>query len=379
MRIIFLCGSLESGKDGVGDYCQRIAVELVRRGYVIGLLALCDVNLNTKLESELHFEGNISIPSLRLPFEMGENDRFNNARNWIEVFNPEWISLQFVIFSFHPKGLPFGLSLKFLMLRGTWRWHIMFHELWLGLSVNQSVKYLLWGRLQRKIIEEIISVLNPSAIHTHTRLYQTQLQKLGYETGYLPLFGNIPFSKNNCLSNNIEKDPKPLHLFKMVIFGAIHKTTQIKVFANEVAAYARKNNKKVFLTIVGNSGAEKENWEAAFHVAGLPIESLGSQTPENISGIFDNSDAGISTYTIQFAEKSGTIAAMREHGLPILCVSESMKKSGTQTFSPIEGVFQYQVGNFGLFMENAQKHPSFSNLEYATEKLICCFNNIKEI
>src|ERR1022692_2576923 len=45
-------------------------------------------------------------------------------------FNPNWVSLQFVPFGFHPKGLPFGLPRHLMSIIGSRPLHWMFHELW---------------------------------------------------------------------------------------------------------------------------------------------------------------------------------------------------------------------------------------------------------
>jgi hypothetical protein len=42
MKIIFLCGSLEPGCDGVGDYTRRLAGELIKQGHHIAAVALND-------------------------------------------------------------------------------------------------------------------------------------------------------------------------------------------------------------------------------------------------------------------------------------------------------------------------------------------------
>ena len=40
MKLIFICGSLEPGRDGVGDYTRRLAGELIRQGHQIAIIAL---------------------------------------------------------------------------------------------------------------------------------------------------------------------------------------------------------------------------------------------------------------------------------------------------------------------------------------------------
>jgi hypothetical protein len=42
MKILFICGSLEPGRDGVGDYCRRLAGEFLRTGIDTQILSLCD-------------------------------------------------------------------------------------------------------------------------------------------------------------------------------------------------------------------------------------------------------------------------------------------------------------------------------------------------
>lgn len=42
MDILFICGSVEPGKDGVGDYTRRLSGELIRIGHEVKILSLCD-------------------------------------------------------------------------------------------------------------------------------------------------------------------------------------------------------------------------------------------------------------------------------------------------------------------------------------------------
>lgn len=109
MRLAFICSSLEPGRDGVGDYTRRLAGELVRQGHPSIAVALNDPHISKTVFELQEIEG-VSISVLRLPIVMPWSKRVIEARNWLEAFNPDWISLQFVPFGFHRRGLCFGLG-----------------------------------------------------------------------------------------------------------------------------------------------------------------------------------------------------------------------------------------------------------------------------
>ncbi|HQU09596.1 MAG TPA: hypothetical protein PLV25_06515, partial [Opitutales bacterium] len=54
-------------------------------------------------------------------------------QNELSKFSPDWISLQFVPYSFHSKGWCWQLE-KFLDIIAPikCKWQIMFHEIWIG-------------------------------------------------------------------------------------------------------------------------------------------------------------------------------------------------------------------------------------------------------
>src|SRR5947209_6737741 len=109
MKIVFICGSLEPGKDGVGDYTRRLGATLISKGYELSIIALYDRFISS-LEETTQKSDNYEIMVLRLPFSMQDRERYELARDYINKKDPVWLSLQFVIFSFHPKGLPLYLS-----------------------------------------------------------------------------------------------------------------------------------------------------------------------------------------------------------------------------------------------------------------------------
>src|SRR4051812_28350202 len=237
MKITFLCGSLEPGRDGVGDYTRRLAIELSKKGHEVSAIALNDPYVNELFTGYQPLENN-NLLVLRIPSPWPATRRFSKAKEWIDTMNVEWLSLQYVPFSFHLKGLPFGLS-KLMRELGEGRlWHIMFHELWVGMNKEATVKLIWWGRLQRYLIKNLIAHLSPKVIHTQTRYYQAQLAKLGCNAEYLPLFTNIPKLIGNSNNFNIKQmRPKAI---SFVHFGSIHPRASIELLAKEAAAYARK-------------------------------------------------------------------------------------------------------------------------------------------
>ena len=50
MKIMFICGSLEPGKDGVGDYTRRLCAHLKKHHIEVGILAYNDKFINSELE-----------------------------------------------------------------------------------------------------------------------------------------------------------------------------------------------------------------------------------------------------------------------------------------------------------------------------------------
>ncbi|MEO8112604.1 MAG: glycosyltransferase, partial [Ginsengibacter sp.] len=195
MKIIFICGSVEYGRDGVGDYTRRLAGELISKGHEAGILALNEKYISTEINCKQK-SGIYDIPVLRLSASVTYKQRLRSARLWIDEHNPEWLSLQFVPYAFHTKGLPFGLADAFANIGKGRLWHIMFHELWIGMDIDSSWKNYLSGLVQKHLIQSFISKLRPKVIHTQSILYLTLLTQLGYNVHHLPLFGNIGISDN---------------------------------------------------------------------------------------------------------------------------------------------------------------------------------------
>lgn len=358
MRIIFLCGSLEPGRDGVGDYTRRLAATLIKQGCQVVLISLRDNSVHqfTTTSQNCGYE---FVPVFRLPATMNSTTRFTKIKECVSLFNPDWISLQYVPFAFHPKGLPFGLARSLNTLGKGIRWHIMVHELWVGMDQEASLKFIYWGWLQKQLIKSLLTKLKPAVTHTQSNLYIKMLEKIGIKADHLPLFGNIPVvfnaSENNFkygVSNGAHKT------VSFVVFGNIHHSAPIELFANEARLYKINSGVNVVLKTIGRCGTEQTHWEKTWREAGLTIEILGEQPEDIISQVLSMASFGISTTPASLIEKSGTVAAMREHGLAVLCVSRSWHPRGFQELQLPEGVIQYKEGELKEFIT---AHPHKNN------------------
>ncbi|MBP0903719.1 hypothetical protein ACFSKN_03955 [Mariniflexile gromovii] len=363
MKIIFICGCLEPGKDGVGDYTRRLSAALIGQGVSVGILALNDHYITHEENGYQTFE-EISIPVLRIPSTWSRVKQTKQSKEWKQLHNPEWLSLQFVPYSFNKKGLPFGLGNQLKKIGGDSKWHIMFHELWIGMEVGVTKKTYLIGLIQKKIIKGLINNLQPKTINTQTILYQEVLKTLGFKTELLPLFSNIeklnqPFVEHTNENNKI----------KFLLFGSIHPEAPVDEFVNEVVLYF-KEKASISVTFVGRSGIEKQKWIGVFSSNGIKVNDLGEQSAENISKALQIATIGITTTPAYLVEKSGTTIAMRQHGLPVISVSKPWRSNKNIKVAIPNDILEYQKGNFKNYIHLKPDNSGRNSLKTITNNFI---------
>ena len=204
MNIIFLCGALEPGRDGVGDYSRKLAGALVQEGHQVALAAMNDGYVSTATVGSQPTDGS-ALSVLRVPASWSAAQRFGRAKKWIEQIKPEWVSVQFVPYAFHSKGLPYGFTQDLKSLGGLFRWHFMFHELWLDAPEQLTQHVVAWG--QRLIISRLLTAIKPEAISVSIPFNQKRLKTLGIQAKVLPLFGNIVPGMEEAIAS--AETPKP--------------------------------------------------------------------------------------------------------------------------------------------------------------------------
>ena len=336
MRIIFVCGSIEPGNDGVGDYTRRICGELIRTGHDTRVLSLCDQHHITFSIEKQYIEGT-EVEVFRIPKTTSNKQRYILAQTSINNFKPDWISLQYVPYSFNPKGLPFWLPSFLKKIRGNHQWHIMFHELWLGIDGESSFKHKCIGKLQQLIVKKIIYKLNSKVNNTQNKLYQFHLQSHTIVAGILPIFGNIPFTA-------LKKEE--IAFTQFVLFGTLHYGAPFKDFIEDLLNPNNKFVKPLKFVFIGDNGVELSNFTSVLKSYTINYEVLGIQSETNISQVLFDSDFGISTTPYFQTEKSGVYAAYREHQLNTICVSRKWTPQNGQYIIP--KIIKYEKNNLKL-------------------------------
>lgn len=342
MKILFLCGSLEPGFDGVGDYTRRLAGELIRKGHQAAIIALNDNSKIVISEESQECEGT-AIPVLRIPTSTSSQLRLTKVTQYIAAFDPEWISLQFVPYSFNPKGLPFWLPAFLEKLKGKHKWHIMFHELWLGIDKESSFKHKCIGQLQQFIIKKIIQNTKTRSVNTQNKLYQFFLQSHNIATEVLPICGNIPLTA-------VKKEVTDFTQF--VLFGSIHAGAPFENFVADLMSSSNKFIKPIKFIFIGKNGSELSHYTSILENYNIGYEVLDIQSENAISQVLINSDFGISTTPYFQTEKSGVYAAYREH--QVNTISVSRKWTPTKGQYEIPQIIKYEKNHLNIIPANVE-------------------------
>lgn len=366
MNILFFCGSAEPGKDGVGDYTRRLCFGLIRLGHNARIVSLCDQKVTIFTNQKQEAEG-VEVTVDRIPISSPNQQRLLWSNEILTEFQPDWISLQFVPYSFNKKGLPFWLPSFLNKLKGKHKWHIMFHELWIGMDSNATFKSKFIGLLQRGIVLNLLKSKDKIIIYTQTDLYQSKIADLGFKAQILPLLSNIGKTKESNAqinNNNVE--------IKFCIFGNIHFGAPVEKFVDELkqVLFICKEKRILKFIFIGHCGVAIEEWKKVLSVHKINFEITGFVTDTEISTILSSCQYGISTTPYILNQKSGSLAAMLDHQLPVLCVARNWNVNGFNQ-EPLLNLANYENKESIIDFLNRKFIPSDNNdLEFVAFKFL---------
>ncbi|GAA4316666.1 hypothetical protein GCM10023149_13800 [Mucilaginibacter gynuensis] len=333
MRIVFICGSLAPGRDGVGDYTRNLARQLSITGHKVSLIAIAD-RFTEDIAEEKLFEDSSEANIIRIPHNWKNSRKREYTSSKIKDFKPDWISIQFVIYNYHPKGLPFGLHRLLGGLSKNIRVHIMFHELWIGISEYSPLKHKIYGYFQMRIIASVIEAVKPKVISTSNILYRYILERIHTSSVLLPLFSNIPVAPKDeaytiSILNQLGiKNERELSRWNIVgAFGKLHPDTKIEpILIQELSASQKLDLDVAFIAFgkIGDEGQQEFNRLEKSLAPAIRFLNLGELSEAEISNTMQLLNKGISSTPLHYIGKSGVFAAMKLHNVDVFIPEEAM-------------------------------------------------------
>ncbi|MEM9143625.1 MAG: hypothetical protein AAGA86_11600, partial [Bacteroidota bacterium] len=110
------------------------------------------------------------------------------------------------------------------------------------------------------------------------------------------------------------------------------------------------------------SDAKKWPWVDGFKSEGLGVKDLGILPEDRISEELYKSSLGITTTPMAQIEKSGTVAAMLEHQLPVICVARQWTPKRFPKKAVTKGVMEYTKGNLEHYLKSTPPVSEYPRL-----------------
>ena len=270
--------------------------------------------------------GEAALTMYRIPSAWSSSRRFLQAKVWLDEINPDWLSLQFVIYAFHPKGLPFGLGSKISGLVKGRRLHVMFHEIWIGFTTISPMKHRILGFFQKRIIKNLLTSTDADLVSTSNGLYQAVLLNNNIESSILPLFSNIPLAASDDayqkeVLEQLNIGPGERHRWKIMgYFGSLYPDAALEHALEEELLCNDREEKS--LAFIGFGRTDENGLKEFRRLQNMFSERInfhhfGELPSERISQLMQIMDLGISCTPRQHLGKSGVFAAMKHHRLEV--------------------------------------------------------------
>ncbi len=350
MKLACLTSSLAVGKDGVGDYTRGLAHEWIAAGHRCLLISLNESDGTDEAEA-----GCVTV--LRLAGSATWKKRTEKALAALHEFQPDWVSLQFVCYGFHPKGLTFEFTRHIAPLFTIGRRHVMLHELWIGESDGYGLKDRVIGWLQKRSVIGLLRTLRPAVVHTSNPVYRELLQRNGVRALELPLPGNIPVLTPTAggLEIMLRKHGSPLDSssrdawWVAGIFGTIHPQWSPVRFLDGLCRLACEKQKRLLFLHFGRThqdgAAAWQKLADKFADRGKFL-AIGPQSEAFLSTALQALDFGIATSPWALIGKSGSVAAMLDHGLPVAVPDDDWQLRRGPTPEPTADPLLFRAHDF---------------------------------
>jgi hypothetical protein len=377
MKIVFIYKTLVLDRDGASDQIRRLAGELMKQGHEVAAVGLYDTFLTESFDGFQNADG-ANLPVLRVPSVWTATRRFDIAGKWIREFNPDWVSLHFVNFAFHPYGLPRDVMLKLRTAIGPAKLHIQLWELWCGMSANARWKEKLLGAAQKVFIKLMLAKLRPEKITTSTSEYAVALKTIGVKAALIKVFGNIALDQDfnegewNEIVHAADLFPlteRPGDWLVVGFFGTVYHYYDVKSLLTHAADAARKMGRKLGIVVVGHARKSvpeaADISELAMNIPNTGYWQTGPLSPALINRAMRLIDLGVITTTTSALDKSSTAVAWLERNIPILISPEDETYSESE-FKP-QGIFQVKSPTDVLYSFRVKgKLSSVSRLKKVT-------------
>ena len=285
MKICFISGPSRPYQCGISDYVRLLTDEFKLNGHKINLASVESTNgLSIILKDQ---------PAYDL------------------------YSLQYAPYSFSSKGIIGKPLIDLGKTLHDRKVHVNFHEIWIGDYSNAPVKEKLIGWLQKIEIRMFLKITRPALLTCSNAAALDRLKRRGFPAKFLYLFGNIPYSANSKLTTKGQT-------LKVAFFGTPYADFPYDILGKFFSSLSNTSGKKLKIILIGRQreDAGADHLYSMCKKNKFIIERTGELSTNLISEKLQDCTVGVSTTPFDVIGKSGTTAAMLEHGLPVLAYDD---------------------------------------------------------
>lgn len=379
MKILFVCGSLNEGKDGIGDYLRQFSSSLSKLGLTCYCLSMNDVKDDyDSMQWQNIPADKVSSPLfIRLSKSMNMKSKADFIEKLLLEIKPNVVSFQFVIYWMHSRGWIYEFNRIMAPKFRGYNVHIMWHELWIGQLRTSSILNRIEGSIQRKFIFDFLEIVNPKLHTTTIPFYQALLDFNGIKASILPLFSNFSLErdKNFDFINLIGENKNEIKSIIFVCFGTIFTDFPFQHWLKEAEKWHLKTRRNIVFCSLGKQGRGEATWgnwkEKVSKFDWINLVELGPLTPAQIQQSFALSDVGVCLTPLEGIGKSSSVTVMIENGLTIMGYEFGISPSRLN----FKSSFPREILGYSLSVENTwpttfEKHAPKTTLDIVSNQFV---------
>lgn len=203
------------------------------------------------------------------------------------------------------------------------------HELWLGEAVSDGLKNRWLGVWQRRGVLRTLRAVQPVGVITSTPVYQAILAQAGIAAEVWPVPGNLPAptAEEQRAADAWLRERGLADAAIAVVFGAVHPEWEGASALRSWRDYQARAGREGVLLVLGRNGPEAAGVlvRLAAAVPQLRIESGGMLAAGLLAAVIARAALGLATTPWALIGKSGSAAAYRALGVPVLVTRDDWR------------------------------------------------------